>query len=77
MKTEVTIYKSSNELLAILEKRAIHGEKLVVLRGSQWKEILEAYSSLLLHRVNKDALVFHPVKEVKTGKTSYLINDHV
>ena len=67
-------YLSSNELIPLLEKKAIHGEKLVVLTGNQWDAIRDAYPSNLFSRINQDALIFHSVKAVNTKETFFIID---
>jgi len=68
-------YQSSNQLLTLLEKRAIHGEKLVVLRESEWKQILVAYDSPLLHKIVEEVVIFHPVKDVRTKEISWCVEN--
>jgi len=70
-------YISSEELITLLLKKAIHGEKLVVLTESQWKAIGDAYTSNLMASIHRDVLIFHPVKEVETKITKFWVDDSV
>lgn len=67
-------YLSGNEIISLLEKKAIHGETLVVLTSNQWDAIRDAYPSNLFSRINQDALIFHHVKNVKTKETFFILD---
>ena len=70
-------YLSGSEILSLLEKKATQGEELVVLTGSQWDAIGDAYTGNLFSRINRDALIFHPVKNVLTKETRFMLKPGV